>query len=81
MPKGFVDAKQVATKVVEAIQLEAEAFRLGHTKARTLQTLRSSDLGIDMISFYDHLFPGPRMLPVYLVLNAYLVLKLSQLIG
>uniref|UniRef100_T1L5E2 Myosin motor domain-containing protein n=1 Tax=Tetranychus urticae TaxID=32264 RepID=T1L5E2_TETUR len=33
VPKGFVDAKQVAAKVTEAIQLEPENFRLGHTKA------------------------------------------------
>lgn len=34
VPKGFVDAKQVADKVTAAIQLEPENFRLGHTKAR-----------------------------------------------
>jgi hypothetical protein len=34
IPKGFVDAKQVAIKIVEAIQLEAECYKLGHTKAR-----------------------------------------------
>ncbi|RWS13676.1 myosin heavy chain: muscle-like protein, partial [Dinothrombium tinctorium] len=33
VPKGFVDAKQVAAKVCEAIQLDSGEYKLGHTKA------------------------------------------------
>ena len=38
VPKGFVDAKQVAEKVLEAINLEANDFRFGHTKASNPHT-------------------------------------------
>ncbi|CAG2167136.1 unnamed protein product, partial [Oppiella nova] len=33
VPKGFVDAKAVAEKVIEAIQLDSNDFRFGSTKA------------------------------------------------
>ncbi|XP_049524319.1 myosin heavy chain, muscle-like isoform X19 [Dermacentor silvarum] len=32
VPKGFVDAKNVSEKVIEAIQLDANDFRFGHSK-------------------------------------------------
>ncbi|XP_040357656.1 myosin heavy chain, muscle isoform X3 [Ixodes scapularis] len=32
VPKGFVDAKHVGEKVIEAIQLDANDFRFGHSK-------------------------------------------------
>ncbi|XP_074602160.1 myosin heavy chain isoform X13 [Brevipalpus obovatus] len=32
VPKGFIDAKQVAEKVTAAIELESDCFRCGHTK-------------------------------------------------
>ncbi|KAH6942300.1 hypothetical protein HPB50_003324 [Hyalomma asiaticum] len=35
VPKGFVDAKNVSEKVIEAIQLDANDYRFGHSKART----------------------------------------------
>ncbi|RWS28092.1 myosin heavy chain: muscle-like protein, partial [Leptotrombidium deliense] len=38
IPKGFVDAKQVAGKVCEAIQLDPNEYKLGHTKARSHST-------------------------------------------
>lgn len=34
VPKGFVDAKVAAEKVLTAIQLDDNDFRYGHTKAR-----------------------------------------------
>lgn len=33
-PKGFCDAKKVTESILSAIQLEANDYRLGHTKAR-----------------------------------------------
>lgn len=33
-PAGFVDAKKVTECILSAIQLEANDYRLGHTKAR-----------------------------------------------
>ncbi|CAG2118958.1 unnamed protein product, partial [Medioppia subpectinata] len=36
VPKGFVDAKAVAEKVIEFIQLDENDFRFGSTKASTI---------------------------------------------
>ncbi len=36
VPKGFVDAKQATEKVIDAIQLDSNDFRYGHTKASNL---------------------------------------------
>ena len=35
IPQGFVDGKVVTEKVLVALQLEKNDFRLGHTKVRT----------------------------------------------
>ena len=34
VPKGFVDAKKATEGVIDAIQLDSNDFRYGHTKAR-----------------------------------------------
>ena len=32
IPQGFVEAKEASAKVLEALQLDADKYKLGHTK-------------------------------------------------